>query len=320
LAVELAGEGTDTVYASVSYQLADNVENLVLVGNADINAVGNAGNNRLEGNAGRNILFGGLGSDTYVFGRGSGQDVVANFDAGKPSGDRVLLGAGVAVADVHFNRSGTDLLLAIDGTPDQLRVLDYFVNGGKGPTALEKIRFADGTSLNHAAVVALADAGAAQEPDPGPPAAEPAVPPAVRTGDASPLYTPPALENSVPQGYAGVTPQSVAEAIALARQQFEQKLKTLRVSTDDAGSLDRSEFVERRALPLLWNLQESLLNLQLAKNADGRFTGSLPLDSRMLSDLSAATGSIGALSGRFGSLDQVVRPDQVQQFDLAQLR
>ncbi|OYY36046.1 MAG: hypothetical protein B7X65_09630, partial [Polaromonas sp. 39-63-25] len=52
LVVENTLEGTDTVYASVPYALADNVERLTLTGSANINAVGNTLNNRLEGNAG----------------------------------------------------------------------------------------------------------------------------------------------------------------------------------------------------------------------------------------------------------------------------
>ncbi|MBW7910551.1 MAG: M10 family metallopeptidase C-terminal domain-containing protein [Alphaproteobacteria bacterium] len=74
--VELAGEGTDTVRASVAYVLANEVENLVLVsgsgnidgtGNALKNTVtGNEGHNTLDGGAGADALVGGLGDDTYI--------------------------------------------------------------------------------------------------------------------------------------------------------------------------------------------------------------------------------------------------------------
>jgi Ca2+-binding RTX toxin-like protein len=74
---EAAGQGRDTVRASVSYalgqnltglykQLYDNVEDLVLTGSADIDGTGNALDNRLQGNAGRNVLDGAAGSDTVV--------------------------------------------------------------------------------------------------------------------------------------------------------------------------------------------------------------------------------------------------------------
>jgi Ca2+-binding RTX toxin-like protein len=311
LVVETAAEGTDTVLASVSYALSENVENLTLIGAGDINAVGNAGNNRLEGNAGSNVLFGGLGNDTYVFGRGSGSDVVANFDAGKPSGDKIQLTAGIADADLTFVRTADDLVLRISGASDQLTVLNYFVNGGRGSDALERVRFSDGTSLNHAAVLARSTTEAEV---PG----TPSLPAGVRQGDASALYTAPNPAATAPSD--APPPISVAESIALARARFEQGLLTSRTNTDDQGGLSRSEFVERRSLPLLWSLQDALLTLQLANNADGRLSANASVDARMARDIGLAVDMLSAVPGASGRLDQVARPAQVQQFDLAQLQ
>ena len=53
---EGAGEGTDTVRASATYALSDNVENLQLTGYANIDGTGNAQANILAGNAGDNVL------------------------------------------------------------------------------------------------------------------------------------------------------------------------------------------------------------------------------------------------------------------------
>jgi Ca2+-binding RTX toxin-like protein len=67
--VELANEGTDTVDASVTFTLADNVENLRLLAAAGaINGTGNGANNVLTGNAASNVLNGGAGADTMVGG------------------------------------------------------------------------------------------------------------------------------------------------------------------------------------------------------------------------------------------------------------
>lgn len=64
--VENANEGTDVVYASVAYQLGDNLEYLYLTGTENINGFGNAVNNYIEGNDGNNVINGGAGSDTMI--------------------------------------------------------------------------------------------------------------------------------------------------------------------------------------------------------------------------------------------------------------
>lgn len=89
--VELLLGGTDEVFASASFTLAANVENLTLTGSAHLAATGNAGANEIHGNAGNNVitggagndlLWGGAGVDRFVFGPGSGKDVIADFGRG----------------------------------------------------------------------------------------------------------------------------------------------------------------------------------------------------------------------------------------------
>ncbi|MBK8121727.1 MAG: calcium-binding protein [Sulfuritalea sp.] len=58
---EAPNAGHDLVRSSVSYALADNVEDLNLTGTADSDATGNAGQNQLVGNNGANRLDGGQG-------------------------------------------------------------------------------------------------------------------------------------------------------------------------------------------------------------------------------------------------------------------
>ncbi len=80
------GSGTDTVYATVNFRLAANLERLYLlgfaetgVGNASGNIIaGNAGNNRLFGLAGLDNLSGGEGDD--VIGGGDGNDTLQGGD------------------------------------------------------------------------------------------------------------------------------------------------------------------------------------------------------------------------------------------------
>lgn len=102
LVFEQAGEGTDTVFADINgagFYLYDNIENLTLLGSTPFgvgNALGNnitgnaqgnyllggAGNDVLNGLGGGDVLFGEGGADTFVFGRGTGGDVIGDFERG----------------------------------------------------------------------------------------------------------------------------------------------------------------------------------------------------------------------------------------------
>jgi Ca2+-binding RTX toxin-like protein len=76
LVVEAARAGEDTVLASISYVLTDNVENLTLTGVDDLLGTGNDLRNTLIGNAGDNLLNGGGGIDTLIGGQGNDTYVV----------------------------------------------------------------------------------------------------------------------------------------------------------------------------------------------------------------------------------------------------
>ena len=80
IVTEAPGEGTDSVTASVTWTLGINLENLTLIGSANLNGtgndldnvlVGNAGNNSLSGGAGNDLLDGSLGTDTMTGGTGN---------------------------------------------------------------------------------------------------------------------------------------------------------------------------------------------------------------------------------------------------------
>ncbi|MFM7712531.1 MAG: Calx-beta domain-containing protein, partial [Microcystis sp.] len=71
LVIEALNQGTDTVRASLSYTLPNNVENLLLTGSGNLNGAGNGLNNQITGNSGNNSLNGAAGIDTLIGGTGN---------------------------------------------------------------------------------------------------------------------------------------------------------------------------------------------------------------------------------------------------------
>ena len=144
--VELAGEGTDTVQAGVTYTIGEHIERLVLTGNAAIDGTGNSLDNRLTGNAaantlrgfdgndildgkaGADILIGGLGNDSYIVDQAD--DVVVEFSG--EGIDTVTSGISYTLSEhvENLTLSGSG---AVDGTGN---VLDNRLTGNAASNVL----------------------------------------------------------------------------------------------------------------------------------------------------------------------------------------
>lgn len=148
--VESEGAGTDTVNSSVSFTLANHLENLSLTGTAAINATGNAADNvlrgnvadnRLDGAQGADRMIGGLGNDTY-FVDNAGDAVVEDWSGGN---DKVIstidytLAANVEALTLSgpaLNASGNELGNELIGNERNNRLYgaagNDFLQGGRG--------------------------------------------------------------------------------------------------------------------------------------------------------------------------------------------
>ena len=81
------------------------------------------GNDTLDGDAGNDTLSGGAGNNTYLFGRGDGQDTLTGYsDATVGKINTLQLKDGVLPSEVVLTRNGTNLLVSIAGTTDQVTV------------------------------------------------------------------------------------------------------------------------------------------------------------------------------------------------------
>jgi autotransporter-associated beta strand protein len=137
LTFEGAGGGVDTVYANVTVPnagvyLYTFVENLVLegttafgVGNELANTLtgsasgnwllGGLGNDRIEGEGGNDVLFGEGGADTFVFGTGSGQDVIGDFDLAQDVIEFAAYFTSFAQVQANFVQVGNDGAIDLGG-------------------------------------------------------------------------------------------------------------------------------------------------------------------------------------------------------------
>ena len=116
--VEAAGSGTDSVVSSVSFGLrnfSQNLENLTLIGAANINGTGNSLSNTIVGNDGDNVLNGAMGSDILIGGGGNDtfqDDYGADYMAGGTGNDTYFVdNAGDVI--VEEAGEGTDTVNSV---------------------------------------------------------------------------------------------------------------------------------------------------------------------------------------------------------------
>lgn len=114
--------------------------------------MGGSGDDVIDGGDGNDVLIGGAhdsywgtylgpGNDSYLFGPNGGQDVVFDNDTSEGNSDQLIFKTGILSSDLKISRAGNDLILAINGTSDQVKVKNYFVGDGEGGWAIESIRF-----------------------------------------------------------------------------------------------------------------------------------------------------------------------------------
>jgi Ca2+-binding RTX toxin-like protein len=111
---ESSNQGADTVQASVSFTLSNNVENLTLTGSDNIDATGNSAANTLIGNASNNVLDGGTGNDSMS--AGAGDDTYIVNAAGDTVTEAANEGTDTVQAGVTYTLGANVENLTLTGT------------------------------------------------------------------------------------------------------------------------------------------------------------------------------------------------------------
>ena len=142
--IENANEGVDSIWASCSYELPDNVEKLYLheLGGAingrgndmDNKIVGNDYDNILDGKAGTNDLWGGKGDDTYIINASNANDTC--HEGENEGNDTIKASITYTITRANIENlilTGTD---DIDGRGNKL---GNYIEGNSGSNVLRGV-------------------------------------------------------------------------------------------------------------------------------------------------------------------------------------
>ena len=138
----IGGKGDDILYGNKG-------NDAIYGGSGNDTLHGDAGDDILDGGAGDDRIEGGAGSDTYMFGRGSGKDIVENYDETPGRVDIIKIKNGVSRDDLLVKRVQIDgfdgLLLEIKDTDDSM-IVDSLFYARDDYRKIDRIEFEDGSS------------------------------------------------------------------------------------------------------------------------------------------------------------------------------
>jgi len=159
--------------------MAENYTPQVMGGSSDYNNArlfGGRANDGLwtSGDAAGAVLSGGLGADgitlgssqgaTVLYSRGDGSDTVASVASAR-TGDNVLrLGAGISVTDLRLHNTMSSLMLYVGSNLADSIYFSGFNALSSDRPPIDRVEFADGTTLSYAQLIALGfDGGSAAD-------------------------------------------------------------------------------------------------------------------------------------------------------------
>ena len=125
--------------------------------------LGNNCGDTIIGGEGNDYLNGGAGSDEYFFKGNFGQDIVYNYDNGEKRQDTLIF-SDLKREDVNITRNGNHLIIKDRHSNNQVTVQYHFYKNDGDTYRIDKIRFADGSSLDYDAINKLVQQPAGNPP------------------------------------------------------------------------------------------------------------------------------------------------------------
>lgn len=141
-----AGSEDDTAYGGIGDDTVEGDSGADLLSGDDgaDSLLGGDGADTLTGATGSDTVIGGAGDDTYIFNLGDGADEIAESTTGVTGAgiDTLAFGDGISLADLNTSRSGDDLIIALEGSTDQITLKNQF--SGNSSDLIENISFDSG--------------------------------------------------------------------------------------------------------------------------------------------------------------------------------
>jgi Ca2+-binding RTX toxin-like protein len=144
---ELAGEGIDTVFSTISLVLDSNIENLTLTGTGGIFGTGNSAANTIIGNSSNNKISGSSGNDQLL--GGSGIDVLT----GGIGRDTMTGGSGAddfdfnSISETRKTSSTRDIITDFQHGSDDIDLSTIDANGSAAGNAAFSVLAKEGAAF-----------------------------------------------------------------------------------------------------------------------------------------------------------------------------
>lgn len=142
------GKGNDIIQAAWGNDIifGGDGDDLIYPDHSDDFHYSEDGDDIIRGGQGNDTIYSMTGNDTFIFNLGDGQDTVYE----KQGVDTFYFGNGIAWTDLTFEQSGSDMLIKINNTTDQITVKDWFSQSEDGQyhydnNKIEIFEFADGS-------------------------------------------------------------------------------------------------------------------------------------------------------------------------------